>query len=196
MRLQTLVVGTLLAIAAALTAVVGEMLGFELDHVALIGVALGATLALVPDPSPGFRLFGFAAGFVLAWIGYLLRAGLLPDTAAGRAVDFALVLLGCAIVAWLSAGRIPLWSTLVGVAALVGAYETAYTDAPSQVLRHSPAAATSVLLAAGLGFVAAALVSASPQPTGSRRAKPRGEDLDPEKTRTRMDDILKPERAQ
>jgi hypothetical protein len=59
---------------------------------------------------------------------------------------------------------VPLWSALVGVAALVGAYEEAYSASPSEFLSTSPTAATTVLLAAAFGFVAAALLAASVSP--------------------------------
>ena len=62
---------------------------------ALLGAALGAVVALVPDRTPLVRLGGFAAGFVAAFIGYVLRAALLPDTSAGRAVAVVIVLLLC-----------------------------------------------------------------------------------------------------
>ena len=50
---------------------------------------------------------------------------------------------------------------LVGVAAIVGAYEDTYTNAPSQFLHESPTAATNVLLAAAFGYLATAFLGAS-----------------------------------
>ena len=44
----------------------------------------------------------------------------------------------------------------MGAAAIVGAYEETYTNAPSQFIHESPTAATTVLLAAALGYVATA----------------------------------------
>jgi hypothetical protein len=44
------------------------------------------------------------------------------------------------------------------VAALVGAYEAIYTSAPSQFLTTSPEAATTILLAVALGYLATFVV--------------------------------------
>lgn len=189
---NTLLAGLALAVAAALTVVLGELLGLELGHVALIGTGLGAVVALVPDRSPAFRLAGFAAGFVLAWIGYALRAGVLPDSAGGRAVAVFLVVLACVAVCAASLNRVPIWSSLVGVAAMVGSYEEIYTNAPSQFLRESPGAATTVLLAAALGFLAASILPAQAPADGGRRVASRTENPN---TSTTMTDLLKPEGA-
>lgn len=112
----------------------------------------------MPDRGLVARVVGFAAGFGIAWVGYGVRAGLLPDTVGGRAVTVVLVLALCTVVAATTLGRLPLWTTLVGVAAMVGSYEEAYAAAPSQFLDTSLSAATTVLLAAALGFVTSALL--------------------------------------
>ena len=103
----------------------------ELQGVALLGAALGGTLGLVPDRSPAHRVGGFAVGFVAAWLGYALRAAVLPDATSGRAVAVLLVLLVCLAVAAGTRGRLPLWSTLLGAAAMTGAYEATYTADPT-----------------------------------------------------------------
>src|SRR6478672_783735 len=111
---RTLLAGVVLAVAAVLVVVVSAIFDLELESVALLGGALGAVVALVPDRTPLARLGGFAAGFVAAWIGYALRAAVLPDTSAGRAVAVGLVVLLCVGVTALSMNRLPLWSTLLG----------------------------------------------------------------------------------
>lgn len=148
---QRLLSGIVLALCAA--AVLLMSAGSDLEHVALLGAALGGVVGLVPNSPLLGKLGGFAAGFVIAWISFGVRALLLPDTTAGRAVAAFCVILACAAVAAVSAGRLPLWSALLGVAAMVGAYETAYTLSPPQFLTTSPPAATAVLLAAGFGFI-------------------------------------------
>ena len=60
-----------------------------------------------------------------------------------------------------SRGRLPLWSSLVGVVAIVAAYEESYTNSPSDFLADSPAAATTVLLAAAMGYLAIAILGES-----------------------------------
>lgn len=155
---KNVVGGVTLAVIAASVVGLGDFLGLDLAHVALLGAALGGVIGLVPDRSAWQRIVGFLVGFVFAWIGFALRAALLPDSAAGRAVAAFLVIVACMAVASGSLSRLPLWSMLVGAAAIVGAYESTYTNAPSQFLRESPTAATTVLLAVALGYLATAFV--------------------------------------
>ncbi len=150
--------GLILAVMAALVVGLGELLGLDLQHVALLGAALGGVIGLVPDRQPWQRISGFAVGFVLAWIGFALRAAVLPDSSAGRAVAAFLVIAACMAVVAATRTQLPLWSMLVGAAAIVGAYEETYTNAPSQFIHESPTAATTVLLAVALGFLATAFL--------------------------------------
>jgi hypothetical protein len=85
----------------------------------------------------------------------------LPDAASGRAVAAFLVILLCVVASAASRGRLPLWSSLVGVVAIVAAYEESYTNSPSDFLADSPAAATTVLLAAAMGYLAIAILGES-----------------------------------
>jgi hypothetical protein len=161
--------GFVLAVVAALIVGLGQVLGMDLQHVALIGAALGGVLGLVPDRSPGERIGGFLVGFVVAWAGFAVRAAVLPDSASGRAVAAFLVIAACLVIAAAMGAtpvRLPLWSMLVGVAAIVGAYEETYTNAPSQFLSESPTAATTVLLAVSLGYLATSVLG--PQVQASR----------------------------
>jgi hypothetical protein len=130
----------------------------DLQGVALLGAALGGTLGLVPDRSPAQRVGGFAVGFAAAWLGYALRAAVLPDATAGRAVAVLLVLLVCLAVAAGTRGRLPLWSTLLGTAAMAGAYESTYAADPTAFVGSSTTTATAILVAAGAGFLATALL--------------------------------------
>ena len=95
---KTIIAGLVLALAAALVMWLSAVFDLELESVVLLGAAVGAVVALVPDRSPLVRFLGFAAGFVAAWVGYLVRAALLPDTAGGRAVAVGLILLLCVAV--------------------------------------------------------------------------------------------------
>lgn len=146
--------GLFLAVATGLLVWGGDWLGLDLEHVALLGAALGGAAGVVPDRSPLERVAGLLSGAVLAWIGYALRAAWLPDTSAGRGVAAMLVVLACLLVAFLASGRLPLWSFLIGAAAVVGAYEVPYTAAPPEFVQTSPTALTTVLLAAAFGFLA------------------------------------------
>ena len=156
---RTLLVGAVLTVAAALVVVLSDLLDLKLESAALLGVAIGAVVALVPDRSPLMRLVGFLAGFGLAWVGYLLRAGIFPDTTGGLAVAVTLVLGLCVAVASGSLGRIPLWAPFLGAAAMVGAYEYTFAAAMPEVMTTSPSAATSFLLTAGVGFTLVSLLA-------------------------------------
>ena len=151
-------IGTLLAVAAGLVVLVGTALELELESVALLGAAMGAVLALVPDRTPLVRLGGFAAGFVVAWVGYVVRAALLPDTSAGRAVAVFVVIALCAVIAAATADRLPLWTLLLGTAALAGAYEFTFAAAPPELMSTSVATATTLLLSLSIGFCAVAIL--------------------------------------
>jgi hypothetical protein len=193
---RTLLAGVVLAVAAVLVVWLSSVLGLELESVALLGAALGAVVALVPDRSPSARLGGFAAGFVAAWIGYFLRAALLPDTSTGRAVAVGLVVLLCVGATAASLGRLPLWSTLLGTAALSGAYEFTYAAAPPEILTTSVDTATTLLFNVAMGFLAAALV-APPAAAGAVEPAPTHEPADTgedtvasEDDTTKLDDLM------
>ncbi|QHT57467.1 hypothetical protein GXP71_16245 [Cellulomonas sp. H30R-01] len=143
---------------AVLAAAIVLFSGPDLQGVTLLGAALGGALGLVPDRSPGARAGAFAVGFLAAWLGYALRAAALPDSAAGRAVAVLVVLAICLAVAGATRGRLPLWAALLGTAAMAGAYEATYAADPSAFVASSAATATSILLAAGAGFVATSLL--------------------------------------
>lgn len=164
---RSLVTGLCLAVFAAVIIGLSNLLGLDLEHVALLGAALGGVLGLVPHRPAWGKPAGFLVGFLLAWLGFAMRAAWLPDSSGGRAVAAFLVVALVAVVAAASGGRLPLWAGLVGAASIVGSYESVYTNAPSQFLSDSPAAATTVLLAVGLGYLATNLVAAQGEPTAS-----------------------------
>lgn len=170
-------VGFALLIGGVAVVLISSALDLELESTALLGVAIGGALALVPDRSPMVRLGGFVAGFLAAWVGYFVRAALLPDTAGGRAVALAVVIVLCVVVATVTLNRLPLWATLLGGATLAGGYETAYVLAPSEVVATSTSAVTTILLTVAVGFFAASLVAPKhPSPAGSRRQNPADND--------------------
>jgi hypothetical protein len=164
---KTLLVGLVLAVAAVLVVWLSAAFDLGLEPVVLLGAALGAVVALVPDRTPLIRLAGFAGGFVAAWIGYFIRAALLPDTAGGRGVAVGLVVLLCVAIAAISMDRLPLWTTLLGTAALSGAYEFTFAAAPPEVASTSLSTATTLLFSVAVGFLAAALVASVDRPDGA-----------------------------
>ncbi|MGH3335374.1 MAG: hypothetical protein ACRDOZ_06100 [Nocardioides sp.] len=185
---KTIFAGLVLALAAALVMWLSAFFDLELDSVVLLGAALGAAVALVPDRSPLVRFLGFAAGFVAAWVGYFARAAFLPDTASGRAVAVGLVLLLCVAVVAVTAGRLPLWSTLLGTAAMVGGYEYTYAAAPPEVATTSVSAATSLLFCIAVGYLVAATVAPQARATGVVPPRPRTSDEDLENSS--FDDLM------
>ena len=156
---RNLLAGLCLAPAAGLLVLVGAALDLDLESVALLGAALGAVIALVPDRTPLVRLGGFAVGAVAAFVGYVLRALLLPDTSAGRAVAVVIVLLLCVGVSAAARDRLPLWSLLLGTAGLVGAYEFTYAAAPPELLTTAVDTITALSLSLAVGFFAGALAA-------------------------------------
>jgi hypothetical protein len=167
---KTLLAGLVLAVAAVLVVLISSAMDLELESVALLGAALGAVVALVPDRTPLVRLGGFFAGFVAAWIGYFVRAALLPDTAGGRAVAVGLVVLLCVGITAASLDRLPLWSTLLGTAALTGAYEFTFAAAQPEIVTTSVSTATTLLFNVAVGFLAAALFATAGQGGRPRHA--------------------------
>jgi hypothetical protein len=185
---KTIFAGLVLALAAALVMWLSAVFDLELESVVLLGVAVGAVVALVPDRTPLVRFLGFAAGFLAAWVGYFVRAALLPDTASGRAVAVGLVLLLCVGVVALTAGRLPLWSALLGAAALAGGYEYTYAAAPPEVATTSVSAATSLLVCIAVGYLVAATVAPQAGVAGLVPPRPRTGDEDLENTS--FDDLM------
>ena len=178
--------GLLLALAAALVVWLSAALDLELESAVLFGAAVGAVLALVPDRTPVMRFAGFAAGFGFAWVGYFARAGLVPDTASGRAVVAGLVLLACVGLVAATMGRVPLWSSLLGVAAMAGGYEYTYAAAPPEVLRTSVTTATSLLFCVAVGFLIAAAAAPSDAVGEVRPRRPRPTDHG----NSKLDDLM------
>ena len=168
---RTWLVGGLLMVAAIVVVVLSDLLDLELEAVTILGLSVGAVVALVPDRSAAGRLIGFLAGFAAAWVGYLVRAGVLPDSLGGRIIAVVLVMGLCVVVAGATANRVPLWATLLGAGSMVGAFEHLYAAAPPEVLGNSISTATALLLTSALGFlvVAVAAPAATPPGHGLRR---------------------------
>jgi hypothetical protein len=151
---KELFVGLTLTVTALVVTWLGGVLDLELESVALLGAAMGAVVGLVPDRTALVRMGGFVGGFVIAAIGYVIRAALLPDTTAGRAVAVAAVMLLSLAFTLPFVGRMPLWSVLLGAGTFAGAYEFTYAAAPPELASTLPSTATTVLLMAAIGFLA------------------------------------------
>jgi hypothetical protein len=163
-RLRTCATGGALAVGAGLLAAKGSVLGADLPHTALLGAALGAVLGLVPGGSVPGRVGAFLSGFGAAWLGYALRAGVLPDSGAGRGLAAIAVVAVVTAVAVVSAGRLPLWAALLGAGTLLGAYESAFAADPTAFLSDSVTAITTVAVSAALGLLVATTAEGLLQP--------------------------------
>ena len=158
---KSLLSGCLLAVFAALVVGLGQLLGLDLQHVALLGAALGGILGLVPHRHGWGKVGGFAVGFVVAWLGFALRAAVLPDAASGRAVAAFLVILLCVVASAASRG-----ACRCGAAWWASSPSSRPTRSPTRTRRPTswptpPAAATTVLLAAAVGYLAIAILGES-----------------------------------
>jgi hypothetical protein len=69
------------------------------------------------------------------------------------------VVVVCVAITAATMNRLPLWTTLLGTAALTGAYEFTYAAAPPEVATTSMSTATTLLFTLAIGFLAAALVA-------------------------------------
>lgn len=166
----TLLTGLGLIVGGLVVIFLSSSLDLALEGTALMGAAIGASVALIPDRSPLTRLGGFIGGFLAAWIGYFVRAAVLPDTTTGRAFALVLVVALCIAIVAATLNRVPLWATLLGAAAMAGGYETRFALAPSEVVDTSMTAVTTILLTVGVGFLVGAL--AGTQPAARVAARP------------------------
>lgn len=172
--------GVLLVIAAVLVVVLSHAWGLKLEPYALAGVAFGGVIGLVPDRSAWARLGAFVIGFVAAWIGFVLRAAVVPDSTGGLAVAVAATLVIGLIGVAAGRGRhVPLWAVLVGTGSFAAAYESAFSAAEPEVVTTSLDAATSLLLAVAVGFIVTSLSAPRAAAPAIEPPQPRdGEDSD------------------
>jgi hypothetical protein len=151
---RLLTAGAVLACLAFLLLLNGPAVGLDVSLYGLFGLATGAVLASMTGGTAATRAGGFVFGFVVAWGAYALRAGFLPDAPSGHAAAASLALVILTVAAAAARSRTLFSASLLGVVALVGAYEKTFSLSPDQFLHESPTAATTVLLATGLGFLA------------------------------------------
>lgn len=192
---RTLTAGLVLAVAAAAGLLVGDAFGWDLDAVVLLGAAAGGVLGLVADRGPVARVGGFLVGVLAAAIGYALRAAVLPDTTTARALVVVIVIMLAAVVAAATFGRLPLWTMLLGAAALAGAYEEAFTDSPGSLLSTLPVWLSSVLVMSAIGFAATVFFGGGgtdeePHRTRKSRASGPPRQAEPEEETVGLDEVL------
>ena len=157
--LSSLSTGALLTVAVVLVIAVSSALDLEIESYAVAGVLAGGVVALIPERTAWARLAAFAIGFVAAWIGFVLRAALLPDSNGGRAVAAIVTLVICLVAVAAGRSRLPLSATLVGVVLFAAAYESAFVAAEAEVATTSLDAATALVFAVVVGFAVTVLAA-------------------------------------
>jgi hypothetical protein len=192
-RVRTSVTGAALAVVAGALVVHGAVFGADFLPTVVLGLAVGAALGLVQHRSAPERAVAFVLGVLAAWVGYALRAGVLPDIPMGRGLAVVVVISLITAVAAASAERLPMWAGLLGAAVLAGAYEVVYTASPSDFTAESTIAVTSVLLAAAFGFVVGATVPtavATATASGPRRGPREDAVADDDGSTTSLDKLM------
>jgi len=179
---STVLPGAGLAVAGAVIVLLSPVLDLKLEA-ALLGAAVGATAALVPDRGALVRLAGIAAGTAVAWLGYGVRAQYLPFSTLSHALAVVGVLLACTALVAATGSRVPLWSVVLGAGAFAGAFELTYTGAPQLLVSNSIPTLTSLLISVAAGFAAAIVVDTrssvphTPSVLGDERASRAPESL-------------------
>lgn len=158
-RISTCAAGAAVAIAAgALTASSGPF-GADLPKVALLGLAAGAVLGLVPARSLAGNLAGFLGGFAAVLVALSLQRTTLPDTGLGRAIAAVVTVSVVTAIATATADRAPLWAGLLGAATMTGSFAIVTAGAiPTTTMAIT--AATAALLAAAVSLIATTLLTA------------------------------------
>lgn len=153
--MSTLLRGVVIAGVAALVIALPSVIGLDSPWPLL----LAAAVAFARPTRPGIA-GAFVTGAAAWWLAMALRAGVLPDAVWSEVAAAALAIGVCTIAALLSSERLPLFAGFAGIAAFAGIYEPAFAEAPTQFLSESPLAFGAVVVATGLGFLAATVVDA------------------------------------
>lgn len=122
-------------------------------------ILLAAAVAFARPARPGIA-GAFLTGAAAWWLATALRAGVLPDAVWSEVVAATVAIGVCVLIAVVSRERLPLFAGLAGIAAFAGLYEPAFAEAPTQFLAESPLAFGAIVVAAGLGFLAASVTDA------------------------------------
>lgn len=168
---KVFVQGGVLALAGIIALALSDVMGLNLGSI-VFGLSLGGILGLISQGGPVGRTLAFLVGVVVAIVQYLIRVLFLNDSLMG---NVALILLGLVIitvVCGLTSGKLPLWSALLGVALVTGAYETSFVDAPQNVQVELFTHTTMALVPAALGFLAMVFVGDTGDENAKQKAAP------------------------
>lgn len=159
--MATLIRGVIVAGAVALAVLLSNLVGLEHPWPVLLTAAVAIRRPMRAGPVAAL-LVGAAAW----WLAMALRAGVLPATTTATVVAAAVAVLLSTVVAAASRDRLPLWAALAGSALYAGLYEPVFADSPTTFLADSPLAFATLVVATGIGAVAAALSALLEGPRG------------------------------
>jgi hypothetical protein len=168
---HTLARGGVIALVAAILAFIGGSLGLS----TLWPVFLAAGVAFGVASVGVGTVAAYVIGAATAWISLALRAGVLPDLLASRALVAVIAIAVITVIAAVTHDQVPLWVALVGFAAYSALYEPIFADSPTRFLTDSPAALAELLLASAIGLVAGVVADlVVPAPAGDVPARIEG----------------------
>ncbi|MAT60239.1 MAG: hypothetical protein CMH41_01050 [Micrococcales bacterium] len=124
----------------------------------VFGLLIGGAIGIARDGSALGRIGGFVLGLIAGIVFYGLRLAVFNDSFPGQILTLLILVALVTIVCGLTAGRMPLWSSMLGSALIVGAFEYSYENeiyyAQSLIVSNT----TSALLPAALGILAGVIV--------------------------------------
>lgn len=176
---RVFIAGVLLAIGAAILVFVSDSLGLGLKSV-LLATAIGGAVGLIQRGGPIARVGSFLVGFVIGWLSYFLRAGLLPDSMIGHVIAVVVVILLITVICGLTKDRLPFWSALLGAGLFIGGYDFLFASAPYNVISESTATAPALLLPFAVAFLLASLVGVA------ERSSPKEPEMSAEPARSEV----------
>lgn len=162
--------GAVVAGAAALVAALPLTLGLSSPW----PVLLVAAVAFARPVRPGI-VVALLIGAASWWVGLAMRAGFLPDTSTSLVLAAVAAVVICTVAAGLSGERLPLWAGLAGIALFGAIYEPTFAAEPTKFLTQSFLALASVVVATGIGTlaaIAADLLAGAPSPRAHASAAP------------------------
>lgn len=148
----TLYIGLIIAVLALLFYAGVGVLGTLTTAYAVLGLALGVTLAVLPGASPLVKLVSFLGGGALAFLSFAARAALLPVTPSVTAAVVFVTVLVIAVIAALTRNPTCLVAMLLGAGAVYGLSEVAFAAAPVASLATTVATVVALPLSFALGF--------------------------------------------
>ena len=161
--MSSLLRGAIVAGAVALAVVLSTAIGLSSPWPVLLTAAVALVRPLRPGP-----VVALLVGASAWWLAMALRAGVLADSTSSEVIAAVIAVAICTVAAAASREWMPLWAGLAGAAVFAGLYEPVFADSPTHFLTDSPLAFASVVVAVGLGTVAAAVAAVLERSTSER----------------------------